>query len=111
MPVAQNYQIVKRQVQIPRIEYRDKVVQIPREKKVPKKTIVEKRVHEKEIHRIYGDPADSSIIKYTERFVEIPTIRHVEVNVPVQKINVVDKIEKVPIDVEVIKYVEEPQIV
>merc|ERR1719359_1393616 len=111
MPVAQNYQIQKRQVKIPRIEYRDKIVQIPREKKVQKTTIVEKRVHEKEIHRIYGDPADPSIMKYTERFVEIPTIRHVEVNVPVQKINVVDKIEKVPIDVEVIKYVEEPQIV
>jgi hypothetical protein len=111
VPVAPTYEIVKKQVKIPRIEYRDKVVQIPREKKIDKKTVVENRVCEKEIHRIYGEPNDPGIVKYIEKFVEVPKIRHVKVNVPVQKIKVVDKKEVVPIDVEVIKYVEQPQVV
>lgn len=108
MPSPPTYQIVKTQKEIPKIEYRDKVVQIPRKKHIQKPTQVANRTAEKETHRIYGQPDDPSIIKYIESFVEVPKITTVEVNVPVQKINVVDKEELVPIDVEVIKYVECP---
>jgi hypothetical protein len=110
MPVAPNYQIVKKPVEIPKIEYRDKVVQVPKKKHVKKQQKVENRTQEKETHRIYGQPEDPGIVKYIQSFVDVPKVTKVEVNVPVQKINVVDKEELVPIDVEVIKYVEVPQV-
>eukprot|EP00746_Dinoflagellata_sp_MGD_P161335 gnl/MRDRNA2_/MRDRNA2_88430_c0_seq1.p1 gnl/MRDRNA2_/MRDRNA2_88430_c0~~gnl/MRDRNA2_/MRDRNA2_88430_c0_seq1.p1 ORF type:complete len:806 (+),score=208.86 gnl/MRDRNA2_/MRDRNA2_88430_c0_seq1:79-2418(+) len=110
MPIAApECQIVKKQVKIPKIEYVDKIVQVPQKKKKTKPTEVESRTQEKETHRIYGQPNDASIIKYIESFVDKPKVTTVEVNVPVQKITVMDKEELVPIDVEVIKYVEVPQ--
>jgi len=99
-------EVVKKRVEIPRVEYVVKEVPVPRVRRPEKIEEVEKEVRTHETHHITGKLSEETIVKYLDRFVDVPNVVTEYVDITVDAIVVRDKVEEIPIINEVIRYEE-----
>mmetsp|Transcript_116940 Transcript_116940/g.291827 ORF Transcript_116940/g.291827 Transcript_116940/m.291827 type:complete len:643 (-) Transcript_116940:19-1947(-) len=100
------YEVISRRIQRPRIEYRDKVVHVPQVRRQTHSAEVHKEVRTRESHHITGKLTEPAMVKYLERFVDVPKVRTEHIDISVGPVVVQERVEEVPVITEILRYEE-----